>query len=414
MRLVIWLVLLFGAAVVAALTLGGNDGLVTVYWNGWRLDMSLNLFLLALVGTCLALVTVIQAVDRLTGLPRRAREWRLGQRERGAQSALRDALSEYFGARYSRAYRSALRALGIRGQTTDLPHDPAFMALGHVLAAGSAHRLQDRKGRDRQLQKALDLGRKHAAARSTEEGARLLASEWALEDRDADRALALLAELPPGVARRTQALRLKMQAARMSEQPLEALRTARLLAKHQGFSRTAALGLLRSLAFEALEAARDIEQLRSIWLQLDTSDRRDPFVAARAALCSARLGSSDDGRGWLRPFWEGIGELGVDERAVISEALVQTVIGMGQEWLPRLEAAAKAFPRDAFIAYALGHALAERQLWGKARLMLEQACSEASLPAELRRQSCLMLASMAERDGDMERRGRCYEAAAKA
>jgi len=212
MRAVIWLVLLFAVAVVAALTLGSNDGLVTIYWSGWRLDVSLNLFLLALIGSCFALVTVIQAMDRLTGLPRRAREWRLGQRERSAQAALRDSLSEFFGARYSRAQKSALRALGIQAQTPELPADPAFMALGHVLAAGSAHRLQDRKGRDEQLQMALDLGQRFPAARSAEEGARLLASEWALEDRDAARALALLADLPPGVARRTQALRLKLQA----------------------------------------------------------------------------------------------------------------------------------------------------------------------------------------------------------
>src|SRR5690606_31849034 len=99
------------------------------------------------------------------------------------------------------------------------------------------------------------------------EGARLLAAEWALDDRDASRALSLLADLPPGVARRTHALRLKLQATRLGQQPQEALKTARLLAKHQGFSRVAALGLMRSLAFEALDAARDVEQVHRVWLQ---------------------------------------------------------------------------------------------------------------------------------------------------
>ena len=92
MRLVIWLVLLFAVAVVAALTLGSNDGLASFYWGGWRLDISLNLFLLVLVGSCFALVTAIQAIEALTTLPKRAREWRLAQRERSAQLALREAL----------------------------------------------------------------------------------------------------------------------------------------------------------------------------------------------------------------------------------------------------------------------------------------------------------------------------------
>ncbi|MDH5539053.1 MAG: heme biosynthesis protein HemY, partial [Rhizobacter sp.] len=74
MRAVIWLVLLFAVAVVASSTLGSNDGLVTFYSGGWRLDVSLNLFVIALIGTCFVLVTVIQAVNALFGLPQRARE----------------------------------------------------------------------------------------------------------------------------------------------------------------------------------------------------------------------------------------------------------------------------------------------------------------------------------------------------
>ena len=49
MRGIIWLVLLFVVAVVAATTLGRNDGLVSIYFGAWRTDLSLNLFLLAML-----------------------------------------------------------------------------------------------------------------------------------------------------------------------------------------------------------------------------------------------------------------------------------------------------------------------------------------------------------------------------
>ncbi|HEX2012360.1 MAG TPA: heme biosynthesis protein HemY, partial [Roseateles sp.] len=196
------------------------------------------------------------------------------------------------------------------------------------------------------------------------------------------------------------------------QQPLEALRTARLLAKHQGFSKVAAQGLLRSLAFEALEGARDVDQLRQVWQQLDSADRRDVFVAARAAHCAAGHGAMGDGRGWLQPFWDRIDELGNDERAALSEALVAVTHGLGPGWLQRLESAVQRYPRDAHLAYALGHVLAERELWGKARLMLEQAAEERSLPVAARRRCWLVLAELALHDGDMERRARCFEAAA--
>ncbi|WP_343628696.1 heme biosynthesis HemY N-terminal domain-containing protein [Roseateles sp.] len=412
MRMVIWLVLLFVAAVVAALTLGNNDGLASFYWRGWRMDLSLNLFLLLLVAGCFALMTLMQTLDALLTLPKRARLWRMAQRERSAQIALREAWAEYFGARYSRAQKAAQRALAIQSQTPDLAQDGAFMALAHLVAAQSAHRLQDRRNRDEHLRQALQVAAESPGARAQEEGARLLAAEWALDERDAPRALGLLGELSPGVARRTQSLRLKLQASRLAHQPLEALRTARLLAKHQGFSKAAAQGLLRSLACEALESSRDIDQLRGAWQQLDASDRRDVFVAARAAHCAAALGAPEDGRGWLRPFWESIAEQGADERQALAEALVPCMPGLGPEWLQRLEGAVQRFPRDGTMAYALGHALAERQLWGKARLMLEQAAEDRALGVASRRRSWLRLAELAEQDGDMERRGRCFEAAA--
>lgn len=412
MRIVIWLVLLFVVAVVAALTLGSNDGLASFYWAGWRLDISLNLFLLLLVASCFALVTAIQAIEALTTLPKRAREWRLAQRERSAQLALREALVEFFGARFSRAQKAAQKALNIQSATPELAADQAFMALAHQLAAASAHRLQDRRHRDEQLSRALDIAAR-SGARAQEDGARLLAAEWALDDRDAGRALALLGELPPGVARRTQALRLRLQASRLAQQPLDALRTARLLAKHQAFSKVAAQGLLRTLAFEALDGARDVDQLRMAWQQLDQADRRDALVAARAAQCAGQLGAPDDGRGWLRPFFDDLAELQQDDRIALAHALVPVLAGCGPDWLQRLEVAQSRFPRERAWAYALGHALAERQLWGKARLMLETVVDDVTMPNTARRRSWLALAGLAEQEGDDARRARCFEAAAR-
>lgn len=413
MRLVVWLVLLFGVAVVAATFFGTNEGLVSFYWGGWRLDMSLNFFLLLLIASSFLLFSVMQAVSVLTGLPQRAREWRTSRRDRSAQAALREALAQYFGGRYSRAERAAQRARAIQVDTPELAQDNEFTVLAHLLQAGSAHRLQNRVQRDEQLALALDLSRRSPAARSAEEGARLLAAEWAIDDRDASRALALLAELPPGVARRTHALRLKLQATRLGLQPQEALKTARLLAKHQGFSKVAAQGLLRSLAFESLDTAHDIDQLRNVWQQLDAADRRDVYVAAHAARRAVGLDATDEARAWLRPFWDRLADLSADERATLSGALVACSAGVGSEWLPRLEAAAQAYAREGAVAHAVGAVLAHRQLWGKARGLLEQAAADAALPAASRRHALVQLAEIARRQDDQPRAADCLEAAAR-
>jgi HemY protein len=412
MRGVIWLVLLFVVAVVAATTLGSNDGIVTIYWRGWRTDLSLNLFVIVLVLTCFVLMSAAQALNSLVSLPRRAGEWRALRRERAAQAALREALAEFFSARYSRAHKAAARALAIQEDSAALRPDAEFTVLAHLLAAGSLHRLQDRSRRDDLMRKLLALVKKGVAGRGADDGARLLAAEWALEDRDAPRALELLAELPPGVARRTQALRLKLQASRMAREPLEALHTARLLANHQAFSPLAAQGLLRSLAFETLEAAHDMQQLNRLWEQFDSAERRDPHVAARAAQRAAALGAWNEARQWLRPFWDRLAELPREDREQVALALMDAAIDIGTDWLPRLEAALNAFGHEPAVVVAVGTAFAERQLWGKARRLLEQGGASPALPPRARRRAWRILAQLAREEADDTRANDCERAAA--
>jgi len=410
MRGVIRFILLAVAAVVAALTLGDNDGLVTFYWGGWRLDLSLNLFLLVAIGVGMLTMSLVQAVNALVGLPERAREWRAQRYERAAHAALREALTEYFGGRYTRSHKAAMRALAIRTDAESDADEHEFQTLARLLAAGSLHRLQDRPQRDELLQKVFEQGR--AGVAPVDEGARMLAAEWALDDRDGARAEGLLADMSPGVARRTQALRLKLQLARLTRRSTEALYTARLLAKHQAFSAVAALGLLRSLAFEVLDDAHDIEQLRRAWQQLDAMDRRDPVVAARGARRAALLGVPADGRLWLQPHWDRIDELDSDGRSQVALALMDCCEGVGADWLPRIEAAQRTHANESAVQAAAGAVLMSCQLWGKARRPLEQAANDVALEPRARRQAWRQLAKLAREQDDEVRAADCERSAA--
>lgn len=414
MRSIVWLLLLSVAAVVAAIALGGNDGLVTIYWLGWRTDVSLNFFLLALALTFLAVHSLVQGLDRLLALPERAKRWRLANREKAAQGSLREALALYLAGRYTRAHKSAQRAIAIQADTPGTDLDAEFSALANLLSAGSLHRLQDRQRRDEHLQRALDLSKLTRKPRVTEEGARLLKAECALGDNDATRAMEELSELPPGVARRTQALRLKLQAARLKRQPLEALKTARLLAKHQGFTAAAAEGLLRTLATESFDTARDADQLRQVWAQLDPIDRRDPIVVAAAASKIARLGAPTEARNWLAPFWDQLPKLPPETVDALAQALSDSLLGMEAEWLPRLDAATQTALRHPGLALALGLALAERQLWGKARSMLLSAANDLDLDLDRRRQAWAKLGQLAEREQRHDEAARFFRLAALA
>jgi HemY protein len=408
MRSVIWLILLFAGAVVAAAALSQNDGLVSIFWSGYRLDTSLNVFVIALVLFVIVLYIALKAINGLLGMPRRAHEWRELKRERAAHAALRNAHAEYLAARFNRANKAARQALDLQADVDVLRGDREFAGLAHLIAAASLHRIQDRRRRDERARQVVELTSGVLSGSVVLDGAHLLMAEWALDDRDAERGLEALRALPPGVARRTQALRLKLQAARMAQKPLEALQTARLLAKHQGFSQIAAQSLLRSLAVDVVCAAHDEEQLVRAWQSLDVPDRRDVVVGARAAVRARDLGRVDLGRDYLSPHWSELAKMDADDRSTLAIALIDCISGVGSEWLPRVEAAVVTHGHEPPIVAAAGMVFAERQLWGKARRPLEQTAQTAILPGRVRRHALRRLAFIARLEGD-EIRGGEYE-----
>ena len=80
MRAALWLMGLFAAAVALALFTGDNDGTVTIFWPPHRVDLSVNLVLLLLVGLFVLLHLALRALTAALELPRQARRWRAQQR----------------------------------------------------------------------------------------------------------------------------------------------------------------------------------------------------------------------------------------------------------------------------------------------------------------------------------------------
>src|SRR5574337_2123649 len=121
------------------------------------------------------------------------------------------------------------------------------------------------------------------------------------------------------------------------------------------------------------------------------------------------VGHSCVGKSWL---WDDMGDVDADGRAQVALALIDTTAGIGPDWLPRLEEAQRQWPADAAIQGAVGAALAERRLWGKARRPLEQAATDPTLEPRARRKVWRVLAALAREEGDELRAGECDRAAA--
>ncbi len=427
MRAALWLLALFGVAVAIALFAGNNQGTVTLYWPPYRIDLSLNLSLLLLAAVFVTLHAALRALGLLLALPAEARRWRLQQKERAMHHALLDGLTHVMAGRYLRARKAAGLALAkeqaLQEAGAPVPHGPQLRTLAHVVAADSAHALQDRTQRDQHLALGLEPNRLRATPTEQElhDGLLIRAARWRLDERDAPAALEQLRDLPQGPGRRTIALRIKLKAARLAGQTLSALETARLLAKHRAFSHHAAHSIVRGLASELLRQAHDPAQLSQVWHSLETSERAMPELTLEAAQRLNQLGGSKaQVREWLLPIWERwvapgpsqeVGQL--DDALVLK--LVQVLEGAldatADAWLARIEAAREANPRDLRLQYLAGVACLQRQLWGKAQQLLGQ-CQAQLQDSDLHAQALCHLATLAEQRGDAEAAAQAWKQAA--
>ena len=193
-----------------------------------------------------------------------------------------------------------------------------------------------------------------------------------------------------------------------ARQTLDALETARLLAKHRAFSIDAAQSIVRGLVTELINNAHDTAQLLRVWNSLESSERLMPELAIGAAQRMAALhGDASTARAWLLPAWEHMVSPIGDPSAALSDyqsiklvrALELGLESVDAAWLARIESAEQRNPRDANLQYLAGMACMKRQLWGKAQQLLTQAAMGLQDPG-LHRNAWRALAQLAEQRGD--------------
>ncbi len=424
MRTVLWFMALFGIAVASALFAGNNHSTVTVFWAPYRIDLSLNLVLLLLAGSFVLLHFALRALSGLLRIPLQAKRWRLLQKERTIDSALLDSMSHLFAGRFVRARKAAELVISLEESVKRggerLAYAGRLRTISHLLAAESAHALQDRTVRDGHLQQALE----HASGREAQDardGVHLRAARWMLDDRNAGAALQWLEQLPQGAARRTVALRLRFEAARLDGQSNTALETARQLTKHRAFSEVAGKSITTGLAVEMIRGAHDPVQIQRAWDALDVSEQAMPEVALEGAERLLSMGGGViQSRQWLLPLWETMVQntdaLTLAQRVRLARTLERGFNAADgapdAAWLTRIESAQMGNPRDAVLLYLAGVVCMRLRLWGKAQQLLKQSVLLLQ-DTQLQRDAWRALAEMAEQRQDTPAATEAYKEAAK-
>lgn len=385
------------AAALVALILRVDAGNVAFFVHPYRVDLSLNLFVVALLLVLAVVYWTARAVQKMVDFPQQVRLYRVRREEIGSQQALIEAIKSLLEGRFARAEKSARAAQSAS----------ATAGVAALIGARAAHRMQEYERRDEWLSKA--------ESDTALQTARLVTSaEMWSEHRENELALEAIGRLQGSGSRHIHAMRIALNANLQSGRWDDALKTVRALDKRKALHPLLARKLKLAIYREQLGAAgHDAATLEHAWRALPADDRRIPEVALEAA---RRFNAS--GRGALAadvieeslsdsPMkWDSLAGPLLDEYARANALSARDQIERVEKWLQ--QAAGDSSLRAVLLRTA-GLICLREQLWGKAKEYLSDSVSLQPHPA-----SFLALARLAEALGDEQAAAVQFRAAAVA
>ena len=350
MRILFWFLILAAAAVGVALATRLTAGYALFVAPPFRLELSLNLFLLLLVTGFVLLYLLLRLIGRTMRLPDEVRAFRKRQqleRVRSRQDAAVVALLE---GRYGKARQYAEEALAIP-QSTGLPA---------LIAASAAI-----ETRDFDAASAL-LSRPDVEVASLAVPRLMLEAEAKLEMGRPVEALAKLQALRKEAGSHTAALRLEVRALQAARRYGEIPPLVDQLVKRKVYG-AAEADVIRAAAHaqELAACAHDPARLRAYWGRLTDAEQRIGKVALAGARSFLALGGDREAADVivrsLERNWE-------PELAVL---YADCTLSEPTRQLEQAEAWLKDHNQDATLLSALGKLCERQQLWGKAQTYYE-------------------------------------------
>lgn len=373
MRLAIWSILLASIAVGIALLLLNSTGYVVIFSGRQRIELSLNLLVLLVIGGYLAFYAAARLVATLVAIPARVREYREERSRSRFRQSLSDALLAFFQGRYASAEKSAAAAL--LGEETK--------GVAAIIAARSAHEL------GRFNERELFLAEAKGSAPDVDQARLTTLADLLVSQGRHEEALAVLKDLSARDARNLRLLRLRLQAEQALRLWDAVLDTVDALSRLGGIGPAEAATARRAAHLGNLARdSQDVAALTAYWKQLPSEMRNDAIVAATAARYHLALGNPAPAQGIIEQALER--EWNPALVALYGEAAAEDA-------LPQIERAEKwlrAHARDPALLLALGKLCMRQGLWGKA-----QSYIEASIALEPTHDGHMTLAALMETIG---------------
>ncbi|BBO59716.1 heme biosynthesis HemY N-terminal domain-containing protein [Mycoavidus sp. B2-EB] len=395
-RGLVWLTILFAAAVLIAVMSTLGTGQVLIIQAPYRIDMSMHLFGALLTLAFIAFYLLIRLLTYLYQMPARFALYRMRARSAKAYDALYSALNHLFAGRFARAEKMARTAASLNPE-----NKPAAALIG----ARAAHQMHEYARRDGWLAQVIG---------DWQEAKLLSTAEMRLDARDAEGALAALSEMSAQGARRHYARQIALRAHQQLKHWPQVLQIIKSFnAQETSYPSAVSWQRAQQVAAEHLlyECRHEAQTLLMAWHSLPVSEQHRPRTADLAAQLLIAL------------------ERHKEARQIVEEALLQQWEAAllrrysqcaGHDPLPliqRAEAWQQEHPDDPELLFTLGCLCQQQKLWGKAQAFLETTLHLTSRGGEramLRAEAYLALARLHEKLGQHNEAGTHYRASALA
>ncbi|MEI7842368.1 MAG: heme biosynthesis HemY N-terminal domain-containing protein [Gallionellaceae bacterium] len=353
MKSLIWLLVLFAAAV--AITLAAhNPGYVQVVYPPYRIELSLTLFAFGLLALFTVGYLAVRLIFAALALPAYVRAFREKRAESKGRESMMEALTAFFEGRFAAAEKAAVRSIELGEKS----------ALNPIIAARAAHELHEFEKRDAYL---ADAESKNVG----EATMRLMAkTEFQLDQKQPQFALNSLKELGDAGGKHVGALTLELKAQQQSRNWDAVLDVATQLEKRNAIDETLATQLRQQAWIEKLLVPNhDIAMMRSLWKSIPSEFKRRPKIAATAAktffklhdeISAGKILVESLNAQWDSDLVALYGDCQADD------CVVQ--IDQAERWL-------KVHSSDAGLLLALGKLCLKQGLWGKAQSYLDASIS---------------------------------------
>jgi HemY protein len=357
MRYLIWILLLFAAA-VALVSAAHNPGYVVLVYSSYRIELSLTLFVVALLGLFAVLFVLQRLASAVVRLPGRVRDFRAARALSKQRKSRDEALNAFFAGSFGQAEKLAVQAM----------RDGDDSALLPVVAARSAHEQHAPARRDTYLETLQ--GRPGEA-----EMLRLLSeAKFLLDHKDDKAVLALLPALYDKAGKNhAGVLALELKARQLHGDWARVLTLVAQMEKRSLLDSMAAATIRQHAWLERLRAQETAEGVTACLQDMPGEIRQQGSVAVAAVSALIRLGQCEAVKRLLTDALEShwSGELvGLYAECATAGDDILSSIAQAEKWLVQ-------HPDDAGLLRALGRLCLRRQLWGKAQNYLEASLSVA-------------------------------------